>query len=236
MKKRAGWILIMALSCSALATAQNLGLGAGLGLSTSRMNDLKYIQEYILGTYPVEGKIISSFPAYTTGSVRIVRQVHPMVRIGAGYAFTATGGRSNYSDYTGSINTDILANSHRLGAFVSYAVFSGDRYDLSIFGQLDANFTRIDITTSLYVLGISDGRTSKYNSFSPNGTAGLEFLFHFKDFSLGADGGYLVDLPGDLTDRENGDEMNDPRDPQRILTSEWTGWRLQVKVLIWFDR
>jgi hypothetical protein len=184
----------------------------------------------------VEGKIISSFPIYSTGSVRILKQLWPMVRIGAGYSFTATGGRSNYTDYSGSINTDILANSHRVGAFVSYAVFSGDRYDLSIFGQLDANFTRIDISTSIYVLGISDGRTGKYNSFSPNGTAGLEFLFHFKDFSLGADGGYLVDLPGDLRDRENGDEMSDPLDPQRVLTCNWTGWRMQVKALIWFKR
>ncbi|MCK4748886.1 MAG: hypothetical protein KAT15_17655, partial [Bacteroidales bacterium] len=183
--------------------------------------------------YPVEGKVITSFPAYAMGSLGIVKQVFPMVRIGAGYAYAATGGRRNYTDYSGSISTDIEASSHGLGAWVSYAVVSGKRYDLSIYGRGDANITRMKIAHSIYASGYSDSFRSSLGSVSPAGTAGLELFLHFNEFSIGMDGGYTLERPGKLSHRDGGEELTDPVDPQRVLTSDWTGWRLQIKAMIW---
>ena len=218
---------MMALWLFSAAGAQDFGLVAGFGMATSTMDDMKYYQEYILGTYPVEGKVVTSFPAYATLSISAVKQLLPVVQIGAGYAYTTTGGRTNYTDYSGSISTDILASSHRLGAWVSYSVLNGERYSLSVFGRVDANITRINVSTSRYALGYSDGWSYELGSVSPAGTAGLEFFLHFNDFSIGVDGGYMVDIPGNLSN-------SDPADPQRILTSDWSGWRVQLKGMIWF--
>lgn len=226
---------IMVLWLFSSALAQETGIEAGLGMASSRMDDMKHLQEYILGEYPVEGKIISSFPAYATGSIGLVRQIFPRMQMGAGYAFIATGGKTNYTDYSGYISTNIEANSHLLGAWISYAFLGSARYDLSIYGRLDANITRINISTSLNVLGYSNEVVHKYGTVSPTGTAGLRFYFHFKDFSIGMDGGYRVDRPGKLSSREDGDEFKDPADPQRVLNSDWTGWCAQAKAQFWLN-
>jgi hypothetical protein len=235
MKRRVALFLVQLLLCVTAASAQKIGVGAGLGMANSRMEDLKYFQEQILDTVPVKLGMVSSFPDYATASAGIYYQLYRAVRIGAGYAFTSTGARSNYSDYSGSISTDFLAKSHRLGAYVCYAFLSRDRYDLSVYGRVDANITLLDITHSLYVMGYGDRATTKYISFSPALTGGLEFLVHFRDFSVGVDGGYLADIPGELRNRDTDIKLSDPDDQSRILTSDWTGWRLQAKVLIWFD-
>lgn len=59
--KHIGLGLLLSLFLPGLM-AQNLGFTVSGGLASQRMDDLKYLQDYILSTYPVEGKITSSFP------------------------------------------------------------------------------------------------------------------------------------------------------------------------------
>ena len=49
------------------------------------------------------------------------------------------------------------------------------------------------------------------------------------------DGGYLVDIPGEFTNRDGGNELTDPYDRQRVLTTDWTGWRVGLKALVWLN-
>ncbi len=227
-------ILLLGMASLAGIQAQDFGFQAGIGVHASRMDDMKYVQEYMLETYPVDGKIVSSFPVYATGSLRLVKKLYHDVRIGAGYSYSTTGGRTNYSDYTGNINTDVLASSHRLGGYAAYTLFGGEWYDLSAYGQLDVNFTRIDINTTMYVMGYQDGVMYEYKSISPSGTVGLEFFFHLNDFSLGLSAGYQIDGPGKLTDLDTEENLTDPYDRDRVLTSDWSGWQAHILFLIWF--
>jgi hypothetical protein len=232
MRKR--WTILLFLSVALICTApaQNFEIEAGFGIAATKMDDMKSLQEYMLGTYPVEGKIIASFPAYATGSIGFRKEVFHMVKIGVGYAYTTTGGRSNYTDPSGSISTDIIASSHRVGAYVIYTVLSDQKYDLSLFGRADFNYSNVDVTTSMYVYGYSDGLAYEYKSNSFNGTAGLEFFYHFSVYSIGIDGGYLVDGTGELVSRNGGNELRDPTNQDQILTTDWSGWRAQLKVMI----
>ncbi len=152
-----------------------------------------------------------------------------------GAYFSASGGKSNYSDYSGYITTEMNAASHRLGGFASYSVFGGDLLELSLYGRLEINYTVIDVTSSLYALGYSEFSPSKYSSVSPSGSVGLELLIHLREFSFGAEGGYEVNIPGKLTHKESKNELVDPDDPDRILTSDWSGWCAQLKLLIWLN-
>jgi hypothetical protein len=216
--------------------AQDLYMETGFGLASTRMDDLKYLQEYMAGMYVVEGKVLSSFPPYVTFSLGFRKELMPSVRIGASYAYTATGGKSDYTDYTGSITTMMQADSHRLGGNVSYAVFLGEHYDLSVFGELDLNYSRLDVYTTLYVLGYGDRVQDGYSSLSPAGSAGIEFFWHFGDLSAGVEAGYQVDRPGKLKDRSSQSEFKDPADSRRVLTIDWTGWQVQVKAMFRLPR
>ena len=73
----------------------------------------------------------------------------------------------------------------------------------------------------------------KYKSFSPNASAGVEMLYNFKDYSVGFEAGYLVDLPGDLRDQDTESKLKDPDDAQTSLHSDWTGWRFGIKAIMW---
>jgi len=116
---------------------QDIGIKIYLGAASVRMDDMKYLQEHILSTYPVDGKITSSFPPFTSASIIVFKQLYEQIRIGGGYSFSTTGGKSSYTDYSGSLSTEMSATSHRLGAYLSYSVWGGDRIDLSLYGKAD---------------------------------------------------------------------------------------------------
>lgn len=213
--------------------AQNVGITASYGIASQRMDDLKYLQQYILSTYPVEGKITSSFPPFTSFSLNVVKEWYDYLYLGGGYTFSTTGGKSSYSDYTGSIGTEMDVTSHRLGAVLSYIIVERDRLDLALFGRLDANLSTVQIESGINILGLINRIFNEYRSFSPSGTAGIELMFKFRGFAVGAEGSYLVDLPGRLVNTETKDDLTDPYDRNRILTTDWTGWRAGIKVRVW---
>ena len=202
-------------------------------MSASRIDDMKYLQEYILDSYPMEGKIISSFPPYLLMGLGAAKQLYPSLRVGGGYYYSSTGSRSNYTDYSGHITSEMTASSHRLGLNAAYMITGGDLLELNLAGRIEFNYTMINISTLVQIYNLSDLNTSIYHSFSAGGAAGLEFLVHVGNFSIGPEAGYEVNLPGYLMEREDKTELLDPEDRDRHLTSDWTGWYAQLKVLFW---
>ena len=205
------------------------------GLSSSRMDDMKYLQEYILTTFPYEGKSISAFPPYILAGVGFTKQFYPSLRVGAGYYHSTSGSRSNYSDYSGYLTSEMNASSNRLGVNAAYVITGNNLIELSLTGRLEANYTRLDIQTTVQVFQFTDLHTNNYHSLSPGGAAGGELMFHLNSISLGLEGGYEVNIPGKLKKRKEKTELLDPSDRHRQLTSDWTGWYAQLKVMFWLD-
>jgi hypothetical protein len=231
-------ILAMAVILSffpQVGRAQRTGFSASVGLASQRMDDLKYIQQYILDTYPVEGKITSSFPPFTNVSLNLVREGYDKLQYGGGYSFSTTGGKSSYVDYSGKIATEMDVTSHRLGAFFSYSILGGERLDLSLFGRADVNFSLVNIESALSIGTYINQIIDQYRSISPSGTAGTDLMYHFNGFSVGVYAAYLVDLQGSMKDTGGAGDLTDPNDRDRILTTDWTGWQLGFKTLIWLD-
>lgn len=224
--------LAMMLLSAQNTLGQNSGLKFSFGGASFRMDDMKYLQEHILSSYPVEGKITSSFPPFTSASIIMFKQLYDQLRIGGGYSYSTTGGKSSYADYSGKMFTEITTTSHRLGAYLSYSVLGGDRLDLSMYGRVDANLTSLTVQSSYTILNHSNSMYNKYWSISPVGSVGAELIYKFKGFSVGMDAGYLVDLTGDLKDTDGGDPLLDPNDRERVLTSDWTGWQVHITALI----
>lgn len=211
---------------------QSSGLKFSAGLASNGMEDMKSLQKYILSTYPVEGRITSSFPPYTSSSLVFFMQLYDQVRVGGGYSYSTTGGKSDYTDYSGNLSTEMVATSHRLGGYLAYTVLGGDRVDLCLFGKVEANLTSLTIESSYSILNYSNRLYNKYRSLSPSGTIGTEVNFKFGRFSLGAEAAYLVDLTGKLKDTDDGDNLLDPADSEKTLVTDWTGWLLQISVKI----
>lgn len=237
MRKRISYMIVLAmlLVSAQHCLAQNGGISIAAGAASFRMGDMKYLQEHILSTYPVEGKITSSFPPFTTASFTVFKQLYDHIRVGGRYNYSTTGAKSSYADYSGDIYTEFNAVSHRLGAYLSYLVLGGDRIDLSLNGSLDANYTSMTIQSYYTIFNYSDGLSNKYRSISPSIAVGGELMYKLKKISLGMEAGYLVDLKGNLKDTSDGDPLLDPKDLDRVLSSDWTGWYLQLKTLIWLD-
>jgi hypothetical protein len=237
MRKRI--IYMIALSMLLVPAQQAMGQGGGItfaaGLESSQMDDMKYLQEHILSTYPAEGEITSSFPPYTSFSINLFKVLYDHIHVGAGYSYSTTGGKSSYADYSGHIITDITATSHRLGAYISYLVMGGDHLNLALNGRLDAILTNVSVESFYSIYNFSDGIENEYRSISPGGSVGAELMYNFKSFSMGTDAGYLVDLQGNLKDSGNGDPLVDPNDTDRVLRSDWTGWYVHLKALIWLN-
>ena len=235
MRKR--FIRTIALTMMLVSAQNTLGQDWGFtfaaGVASSRMDDMIYLQEHILSTYPVEGKITSSFPPFTSASITLFKQVYDHIRVGGGYSFSSTGGKSSYADYSGNIYTKMAVSSHRLGAYLSYLVMGGDRLDLSLNGKLDANYTSLTVESHYTIYTYTNGLSNQYRSISPSGSIGGELMYKLKKISMGMEAGYMVDLKGDLKDTDDGDPLVDPNDTERVLNSDWTGWYLQLKVQIW---
>jgi len=228
-------VVSMLLVSAQQATGQGGGITFAAGLESPQMDDMKYLQEHILSTYPVEGKITSSFPPYISASINLFKVLYDHIRVGAGYSYSTTGGKSSYADYSGNIYTEITATSHRLGAYLSYIVVGGDRLDLALNGRLDAILTNLTVGSYYSIYNYSAGTENEYRSISPAGSVGAELMYKFKNFSMGMDAGYLVDLHGNLKDTGNGDPLLDPNDTDRVLRSDWTGWYVHLKALIWLN-
>jgi len=228
-------ILLLSLRTGAsVLNAQELGIFASFGVATMQMDDMKYLLESIMDTYPVEARVISSFPPFTCTSVGFLKKMYPHLKVGAGYGFTTSGAKANYSDYSGSLSTNITAVSHRLGGLIAYTPLAGDHLEFSIYGRADLNLTRMQVSSSLVVLGYSNGVDNTYSAISPQGSAFAELMVHFERFSVGMEGGYLVDLPGKLKEK-GGSQLTDPADNHTPLTSDWTGWRAGIKGIMWLD-
>ena len=213
---------------------QKAGLKFSFGVASYRMDDMKELQKYILSTYPVEGKITSSFPPFSTFSLTVVRELYEQIRIGGGYGFSTTGGKSSYADYTGNIFTTMDATSHRFEGYISYVITAGDRLELLLCGRAGANLTYMNIESYYNVLYYSNGIFNRYRSLSPNGSVSTELNVNFSGFSIGLEAGYQVDLTGNLKDADSGDALLDPYDREKTLTSDWTGWRVLLSASIWF--
>jgi len=235
MRKRLAGIITLALLLGSSFTlvGQTFGLTVSGGLASSRMNDMKYLQEHILSTYPVPGKITSSFPPYTSVAISGFKQLYDQIRLGLAYSYTTTGGKSSYADYSGNISTEMTAISHRVGGYISYRVLSGSRLDLSLNGRMDANITSMTIQSYYEIYSYYNGLSNKYRSISPSASVEAELMYKLRGFSLGINAGYLADLAAELEDVENGDPLLDPNDLERTLVSDWTGWYVQLKAQIW---
>lgn len=229
-------IMIFLLGCGLTISvqAQRSGMELSVGFQSANMDDMHYLQDLYLANYPVPAASVASFPPYLRAGIGYRHQLYPDFQLGISYAFSSTGGRINYTDFSGTMNTDMSLNSNRVMAMASYAILGEKRAVLSAYGKAGLNYSLCEITSAIQIYsGYADFSSSSYHAFSPVVAGGLEFFYHLESLSFGVDASYMADIPGELKHNNSGDPFLDPEDSERTLTSDWTGWQLQLKVILW---
>ena len=234
--------ICVALSLSLHIHAQHFGIAISGGGGSYKMSDLKYYQEFLLAGFPVEGKMISLFPPYFTGGVSVFRTMNAYLRMGIDYNYSSTGARAYYSDYSGSRSSDMIVKAHQIGVSANYRLLGDNKFELLATASLSATISKLEISelisaSSIYFAGISSGYNSTYKSTSPAVSVGLEGLYHGDRYSFGIDAGYYHDFTNDLIYAQDSSyKLTDPNDSERILTSDWSGFRAHVKIIFWFSK
>ena len=93
---------------------QRVDFALNVGYATFKMTDLKQMQKEQLSYMPVDAKITNSFPGYLNYSIDAVFYDSTYF-VGVLLGHTSTGGRINYTDYSGSITYDQLVTMNYNG-------------------------------------------------------------------------------------------------------------------------
>lgn len=103
-------LLVLALLAPTFVHAQfRLWASAGFGMYS--MNDLKEIQKGIGSSFPIQGQITDQFPGttyYEAGFIKDSEDRKPFY--GLALLYMSTGGRVQYTDYSGSLTSDQLVS------------------------------------------------------------------------------------------------------------------------------
>ena len=124
------------------------------GLAGFGMEDMKAHQLELKRQFPVDVKIMESFPAFWFYELSLTGEITDRVRIGGAIGFMSTGGQMDYRDYSGEIECkqltrawtaavrcDVLLNSNVNAKwpiyFTSKLGTAFGRYDLEILSELN---------------------------------------------------------------------------------------------------
>jgi len=109
------------LSLASLAyptRGQEIALGLNIGYATFNMQDIRNLQSQLCNSYPVDSKIVESFPGYLNMSGNVYFN-NPNIYYGLYFGHTSTGGRISYSDYSGSLSSDQLITMNYVGPMIA---------------------------------------------------------------------------------------------------------------------
>ena len=205
-------ILILLLTYPISTYSQDWSLNYSIGYGTYKLDDIKKIQQSMLGRYGL--KETDNFPGYFTHSLSI-GFVRGSQLIGTNFSYLTTGGRLHRADYSGSYTVDLVMNGYRLGLFYRYySEFS----KIIFYEQLGtgALFSNLRINEQVKINSESEGEVNrlKGTGIYLEPSVGVKYNFNkWVHFTLG--GGYEADLLGTLKFS----------DQKTTLKARWNGFR-----------
>ena len=170
-----------------------------LGYGTYQLNDVKAMQDIILGSNGYGLKVTDRFPGYTTHTFAL-GYVTGYNHFGCNFSYLTTSGRLQRADYSGSYTVDMIMNGYRIGAFYRYYINTGV-LPLRIYLQLSPGIMSSDLKMEekVYIYSESAKESNTLNSTGIYIEPTIGITYHLTDwlrFSLS--GGYEADFLGAL--------------------------------------
>ena len=198
---------------SSFANAQRYGqtveVSINGGYSTFGMSSLKDFQEDILSQMPVQGKVTSSFPGYLNYSFEVVF-FDSTYFVGIMIGHTSTGGRIQYTDYSGSITHDQFVKMNYSGFVAAKRIITTKYGNVFLGSNVLAYKNKVDFKSNEIVLNQETTSTSQFESLNIALGAFFEIQKRIKKMILKGNLGYEFHLATPLY-------FNDPENT--IMTS-----------------
>jgi hypothetical protein len=205
------------------------------GLAGFQMDDMKRHQSEIERGFPIDMKVLESFPSFWSYEFDINMAVTKRLNVGPMIGYTSTGGRMHYKDYSGTIKCDQVATSLSLGALSELVLFADDNWTVSITGKTGATFGRYKLDVLFDVNQQSDSENVKFHSTNFFFEPGFMVMKHVvKSMSVKFSAGYNINLVrGKLIWNEDKNLylLDSRRDK---VTLDWTGYRIGLGVSVAF--
>ena len=115
IKKTLIRILVVLLTCPAIAGAQKFEVGFTTGYSFFRMNSMSENLQATMDTLPFKAEIVADFPSRISLGGYFSTMFKSGYSFGVAYCFNSTGGKISYADYSGIYAFNETLTSHALG-------------------------------------------------------------------------------------------------------------------------
>ncbi len=154
MKKKRIYLFIALffLIMSSISAQSSFRLKVGYG--TYQMKSLSTFMLNTAGKYRVQGidaEIINEFPPYLNFQLQYFPKVFPKRKIGVFISYKSTGARIAYSDYSGKIQTDVIASGYAVGPFMEWNNYTSPSFDVWTVFQFSALYSTVTIEENVEV-------------------------------------------------------------------------------------
>jgi hypothetical protein len=167
-------------------------------ICTFNMEDLKKLQESMFEGSAVPVRTVESFPAFVGVKVALLYPVEFMSReieVGGVLAFTSTGGRVQYKDFSGDLTGDQRTQVFTLGAQGRGPLVSTEKIKFGMSLIVGFEATKLTLKNSIRIGNDYSESKDKFNAtgFVTIPALYLKYVFH-DSFYLVADAGYHLTL------------------------------------------
>jgi hypothetical protein len=224
--------LFMIISLIPMAASAQFNISFNTGVASFNMSDVKSYQVSTRNKMPVHAKAVSSFPAYWcyNGSAKWI--LDKGIIIGTDVAYTSTGGRVSYSDFSGKITFDqTLVN-------LSVSTLAGKEFRLKENSLTLQCYIVMQTTLTKYHDEYLEQSTfERKDSHNLGGVSRyiqpvVNLSKRFGLVAINVNVGYSqIFMGGDLTDLYDETQNNDP-----TITADWSGVRLGCGVSLYFQK
>jgi hypothetical protein len=172
------------------AFGQEVDLAFTSGYATYNLKQIKVQRDEMLSQYPVKMRVVDDFPGYYTygGTLRYLLVKTPL---GISFRTGSTGGRSAYSDYSGSSQLDQTIRYKSIGIEGGTIVYRDNLFDVQGLLRYWYNFTDLNFITNIEIFnGSKQNEKVAFKSKSSSVSLALMVAYKFKIFKISLDAGY----------------------------------------------
>jgi hypothetical protein len=227
--------VILSLLCS-LFYRTEAQVFVKLNYNFYNMGSLKDLQRELLSdltTQGIDAKITESFPAHLGFQIGLLFLLNPSgdrdLWLGGFYDYATTGGRVHYSDYSGEVGVDQVANAYSVGATIALSASDDELLKLDVSLSARLIFSDLDNEFLLRIGDEEQKETLSFSSFSFGVEPAIIPSIVLSDFNLGLPVSYLVAIPTTLEYSRNSNAYLVNKSGDKV-SIDWSGFKLGLLV------
>lgn len=227
-------IIVFAVVICERTAAQHM-VGVGFGYFEPKMTIMKGYQKQMQTDFPLPPRITESFPSYYYFSLRYntLFGKRDQFQTGASIAFMSTGGRVQYSDYSGSLTADQLIKNFSVAIPVAYAIQNKRMGGIRFGTEVQVSQSELELLFDANVANVSQKESFFFSSRHLALEPFVSLFQQFGSLELQARFGYNVAvLNGSLFLQGNKDVFLLDNSSEKVRL-DWSGVRVEFLISYW---